>query len=772
MFRLIYVCLFFIVMGLLLPCLAQQHTFQKQYYLTDTAGAFQTYDMKATPDGGYVLTGLASEQNDYTKMHPFVLKLNCKAEREWDLFFGLTQSSANVNARIIVTHDSDIIMINNLGSYGNYNGLVSRIDLLGNIIWQQTVNLSTGSDVLNDIVETSQGDLIITGSAKNTSDIALVKLSSSGALLWSKTYGRSGYFDDGYALTELSDGNYMLVGRYVNLGSFQGFVMKTDTAGIVQWYRCYGDSNHTTNIFALKETANGDVIVAGSTTIAKTAFNSFSDCFIMRLHANGDTVWTKIINGTPDSYENFTDIEFDLQGNILLSDASASYPSLASVTNRHVLVKLDSAGNLLQAISYNDANSSYPRITWNQQHQLMMSGFTNQYIHPIGFQSLLIRLDSNYMSGCFDTNVLALTQIKSKPIKITVPNLIIGSGGTSIPNTSTFSMAIIDSTLCEFRKPLIQQLQYTGQCAQHPVQFQLQSQPQLSYIWDFGDSWAANDSAFVSNPTYTYSHAGIYQVSVWASDGCYTDSLTTLIILDSMLQNYSVGPDQIICSGDTAALSVNVNGLQYLWSTGDTTQQILVSEAGVFSCSAQNLCGIYIDSVTLQVVTPISGFSVGSDQQFCLGDSVVLQANINGLPYVWNTGDTTQQIIAYQSGTYVCTAQTGICGAIKDSVVLTTKNCTVPCGVWMPDAFTPNGDFRNDVYRPLLQVGQMPDFEFISMSIFNRWGNRIFFTNDWQEGWDGSLNGKKVSADTYFYLVQFSCGTEKITQKGSLTLIR
>ena len=94
------------------------------------------------------------------------------------------------------------------------------------------------------------------------------------------------------------------------------------------------------------------------------------------------------------------------------------------------------------------------------------------------------------------------------------------------------------------------------------------------------------------------------------------------------------------------------------------------------------------------------------------------------------------------------------------------------CSIWIPNAFTPNADAKNDKFQAIPNRA-IPKYE---MSIFNRWGERVFYTTRYDEGWDGTKNnnGSQVDAGTYYYRIRYTCemGTKQSTYQGDLTLIR
>ncbi len=90
----------------------------------------------------------------------------------------------------------------------------------------------------------------------------------------------------------------------------------------------------------------------------------------------------------------------------------------------------------------------------------------------------------------------------------------------------------------------------------------------------------------------------------------------------------------------------------------------------------------------------------------------------------------------------------------------------------VPNAFSPNQDGLNDLIRPrssLESVNEIKEF-----SIYNRWGNRVFVTNDINQGWDGTYRGQKADIDVYAYYVIYSCPYDgsDVVVKGDITLIR
>src|SRR5205807_2298256 len=90
------------------------------------------------------------------------------------------------------------------------------------------------------------------------------------------------------------------------------------------------------------------------------------------------------------------------------------------------------------------------------------------------------------------------------------------------------------------------------------------------------------------------------------------------------------------------------------------------------------------------------------------------------------------------------------------------------CKPFIPDAFTPNGDGKNDLFR----VRFKGDMKLINLSIYNRYGQRVYYSIYIDQGWDGTYNNTPQDMGTYDYYLKAVCGNKSdhiITQHGNLT---
>jgi gliding motility-associated-like protein len=100
------------------------------------------------------------------------------------------------------------------------------------------------------------------------------------------------------------------------------------------------------------------------------------------------------------------------------------------------------------------------------------------------------------------------------------------------------------------------------------------------------------------------------------------------------------------------------------------------------------------------------------------------------------------------------------------------KNINVfpSCLLSLPNAFTPNGDGKNDAFRVLNAI-KADNLELI---IFNRWGQAVFKTSNWKNGWDGNINGERQPTGVYVWLLRYTARDtkRKVEQKGTVLLVR
>ncbi len=184
-----------------------------------------------------------------------------------------------------------------------------------------------------------------------------------------------------------------------------------------------------------------------------------------------------------------------------------------------------------------------------------------------------------------------------------------------------------------------------------------------SYLWSTGATTQA----------VTVSAIGPYWVEVTDANGCL--AVDTVYLVPGTL-TISLGLDQVYCDTFTTVLDGGSIGA-YLWSTGDTTQTIAVTQPGQYWVALDD--GICQGGDTIDIVSGAFTVDLGTDQLYCDTFTTVLDAAVVGSTYAWSTGDTTQAIGVNQPGQYWVEVDNGLC-VESDTINIVSGAFTVDLG--------------------------------------------------------------------------------------------
>ena len=291
-----------------------------------------------------------------------------------------------------------------------------------------------------------------------------------------------------------------------------------------------------------------------------------------------------------------------------------------------------------------------------------------------------------------------------------------------------------------------------------------------SLKWDFGDLSSGIENTSTSyNPAHNFNDTGTYHISLIIFGFCKTDTITKSIHINFPVLNFSLGNDSILCFNDTLFLGSNIISnviASYNWQNGDSTSTFLVKQPGLYWLKINAGGCWFVDSIDIKYISP-PYIQLPEDKVICEGQSITLSIPLETYSLIWDNGLTEHKRIINESGLYTVTAKNK-CGVSTDDFLLITKNCD--CDLYIPNAFTPSNDGLNDCYA----AKHYCDFTYFRFSIFNRWGELIFETNNPTECWDGKYLGNNAKSDIYVWLIQYKGleFNEIKTKKGTLTLIR
>ncbi len=270
-------------------------------------------------------------------------------------------------------------------------------------------------------------------------------------------------------------------------------------------------------------------------------------------------------------------------------------------------------------------------------------------------------------------------------------------------------------------------------------------------------SWSTGATTSAINVTTS----GSYTLSITQA-GCTSKDDINVTIKPNPIVN--LGPDTYFCNGATISLSSpQPAGATYIWSTGSTANSISISTSGMYGLVVTNNGCVGSDSVRLdRIIVP--SVNLGPDTLLCQGYTMQLTIDGDQANYLWSDGSTGTSYNVSQPGT-IWVSIANVCGIATDTLQVSYRFCDL----WMPNAFTPNGDGRNDLMRVRGTLGSYSDFKF---AVFNRWGVNVFLTEDINKGWDGNFNDQEQAIGTYFYIMSCKLNGVEYNTKGSFELIR
>jgi gliding motility-associated-like protein len=282
-----------------------------------------------------------------------------------------------------------------------------------------------------------------------------------------------------------------------------------------------------------------------------------------------------------------------------------------------------------------------------------------------------------------------------------------------------------------------------------------------------------------------------------------SDTISINVIPAPVAHSYT---KQDVCLGDTVSLSLAFktdNSYSYQWyvdyvqSLGNTDKLSVISHnsnsGGPFMIS-WNDTGRHVIQVNTTSVEgcksepsydtvnvhnkPDASFQIMFGQnKLCLEDTVLFVANDKDFrnSFLWSPEHAFNNININKPSAYgrVESERSIITLLVTDpfGCYASTNQEVTPglcCTVSIPNAFTPNGDGRNDYFRPLYEGYH----RFHVFRITNRWGQTVFQSSQNQMKWDGTLDGVPQDMGTYFYYLKYDCGGQALEMSGDLTLIR
>lgn len=307
------------------------------------------------------------------------------------------------------------------------------------------------------------------------------------------------------------------------------------------------------------------------------------------------------------------------------------------------------------------------------------------------------------------------------------------------------------------------------------IRIWLASKPEVNDSFYCGDFTHLADAGAFEEASYQWSNGSTNRIASFTSGGMHWVQLQqrNCIHRDSFnilnpTPSVNLGEDQHFCDDLDLILDAGPNAAEYLWNTDATTQSIHVTRPGKYTVKITDQYGcIAKDSVLLSLSLSPS-VDIGADTTICVRSLAHIGPDEDPAikAYLWSTGETSRRIDVEFDNIYTLrvTDNEGCVG--YDSVKVTVDPNVLPNEIYIPNAFTPNGDYLND-YFPYSEYTPQPGFVVV---IYSRWGEKVFDSrNSETQHWDGTYQGKKVHNEAFIYYVEyFSCNGIRKYIKGTV----
>ena len=739
----------------------------------------QLYSLQPTKDGGYILgayssSGISGDKsqaakgaNDY-----WVVKLDANGNKLWDRSYGA--AGDDILFSIKQTTDGGYILggqsDSNIGgdksqaSRGYSDYWFVKIDSVGNKEWDKTYG-GNGGDWPWSLQQTSDGGYIMGGQSNSgisgdksqassgPYDYWVVKLDAAGNKMWDKTYGGIRY-DIRPALQQTSDGGYILGGwsnsglggdvSQPSKGLDDYWVVKIDANGNKLWDKIFGGASHD-DLFSLEETPDKGFILGGYSNSGisgdKTeALKGYLDYWIVKVDSSGNKLWDKAYGG--DLTDNLFSLQQTTDGGFVLGGRSNSTLSgdksqLSKGTWDYWVVKLSPDCAALSAQLSGACQNGAAAVILNVAG--MQSGITS-----IPFWTLTYAVNGVPQTVSGSSATYTLTQNAAPG---DVYSLISIVSGTCTKN-------LTDSLIVDLL-PAAPGVSAGSNCGAGAITLSAMGAPKGgAYFWynsPAGGTMLHTDSSGTFT-TPILATTTTYYVATTNKFGCEGPRMPVVATINNLTVN--AGLNDTICVN---ALPLQLTGFS---PSGGNWYGPGVNPAGVFTPS-DSLIGnqklVYVvsrsgctDSASVQItVLPKAEVSLGEDLQMCEVKETILRTDNSAADaYLWSDGSAESFLKVNQTGIYwVQTLKNGCLAT--DSIYVEFIPCLPPIvkTPFIPNIITPNHDGKNDTFRPQ----NLPPGKW-QLLIFNRWGVKIYETDDYKNNWPE----KTMTSGTYYYLLRSS----------------
>ncbi|MDZ4757538.1 MAG: PKD domain-containing protein [Bacteroidota bacterium] len=574
--------------------------------------------------------------------------------------------------------NNNLILCGNTGKFSGSNGcpFVMEVDKSGNTVWSKAYSNIKGGIYWNVIRRSASGCYYTSGGGYSDFGFSINKIDSAGNILWMKKISSNiGYALVPSSIIPLINDEFVAI-AHLQLGYPHSIaIFRFDSSGNLIWKRYIVSTKPYEDLYPNSATLlNQKIIICG---YVNDSGSNQGLMLVLDLNGNTNIVKTYKFN---DSTVMFSTPLITSDNNISIIGISQPQPNKVVSA---ALIKIDTMGNFKWAKKYNDSNNAF--FTCHLQTEdggYYLLGNKLSYINNQDFY--FIKVDSLGKSACDyeDINVVVTDRTFKIDTNIKLYDSVITDMVTYPMYMKVKDVAVRERTYCNTQEPFAGIGSALGQDTiivcdtniYHIVNFK--SNPNSQYYWSTGDT---------DRRGITVTQTGTYKLRVVKG---ICESIDSVYVIIAPMDNIVSTRDTLICAGNQITLNAQLkngtiaNIYSYSWSTGDTTQYIKASAAGVYKVTIKNQYGCkLIDSFKVMFIDSLK-ITNKEDTIICVGQQIVLYINTKGgamatIKYNWfdMQGNIISNNKNYNTG--ILNTTTSYIYSVSDKCLIYTDTVTI-----------------------------------------------------------------------------------------------
>lgn len=502
---------------------------------------------------------------------------------------------------------------------------------------------------------------------------------------------------------------------------------------------------------------NGSIVNSGNIYLTGNWLNNNSNS----VFATGTEGWVRLDGATQtiggSTYTHFNNLELSGTGNKLLNNADVEIEDTLALNDKEF-----AAGNNTVFVT----NTNTGSVT---RANTMSGGFVSS-ANDGGLSRNTASINAYSFPVGSSTGILRYRPVELTPNSSSANTFKVRMGNVN-PTNETYDIALKDSSLCEINSNFYHKIFQTSGLSSCDVKIYYDAVADGSFQtiahWQNVPQWenTGNNTSTSGSPLSSLTKSG------WNDFTTNSFSLAKLVPVASITTNP-------VCQGGNTVFSAPSGFANYEFfvngvSQGQTTSNIF--STGYFNNG--DVVGVMLYDVitcmsdtnfTSAVINPNPYVTASPDDTINIGEEATLSAS-GATTYLWQPGNLSGAVIAANPTVETTYTVIGTDANGCNDTATVTIYIDADCVHRLPNVFSPNGDGQNETFKVLGK-----NLDFVLLSVYDRWGNKVFETSDITGKWDGTYKGALLNNGVYVYIMKGKCknSNEEFEQHGNVTLTK